>query len=264
VRVDHRNPQRVDAVVLGLRDNFRGELLVDFLKGKCESAQIYWGVNPDADKDAIQGFTYPRREIYLYSRRLLAGELACSFGHQQIIHEFSSEKTDWLLICEDNLLLCNLDTVILRLKHTHIHKPSLINFFPNRYNLSLAPFNPSKMRRNFTIPSHTKCYAINRSGVASLIAGYKQWTGHGFQADFPPFYFDAINFYFFKDIRLETDGSSIIGNRQNLKQQSSRFTRGMRFCSKLLELITVTERHVSVRAFFALKVGRLLAEKINT
>lgn len=253
--------QRVDSVVLGVEDDFRGKVLIEYLKSRCDSVQTWWGLDARKNPELVIDYAYPAREELLYSRRLLAGELACSIGHYQIIQSFRDKPVDWLMICEDNLSIQNLDLAIKFLNETRIEKPSLINFGLTKYNLSFPSLSSKFLKRNFTIPTSTKCYAINSGAIFNILLGYDKWKVDGYQADFPPFYFDYLKFYFSEDIELKSDGSHIIESRNHSRDLRSVTGRTFKQPLRIFKMLFLRRKHISFKSYIALKLGRFVAER---
>ena len=81
------------------------------------------------------------------------------------------------------------------------------------------------MRNALSIPTGTKCYAVNRSGVTLLMNLYDRYGFQGYLADFPLFYGNNISIKLCQTFPILLNNSeSLIGERKTLKK-SSKFHR---------------------------------------
>lgn len=158
---------------------------------------------------------------FLYGRNLTPGEIACTFGHTEILKAQKHSEKDWILICEDNLDFVGLQSVIDLLEGIQAKSPVLINFLSNpNYDLvkHWEKFDEFHIGASESIPTLAKCYAVNRQAIKSLCHGLEVFGFQGFEPDFPAFYKLYVDFYVLKQTPLRiAESQSLIGSREFLK-----------------------------------------------
>ena len=181
----------VFVAILGVPEKFRGARLVqEFLDKKIPFVQIN-GINADAF--AIpEDWKNRKRSHFMNGRQLTDGEIACTWGHMRALQTGLVAKANWILIVEDNVNPKNIFQIVESLKNLEIPKPTLISFFySQKYNIPTKKrlLNGSIIVRSaISIPTGTKCYAVNMIGQKILLDLYSEFGFQGFLADFPLFY----------------------------------------------------------------------------
>lgn len=212
--------QKIFVVALHIKDSFRSEELKLGLEGIQEEVIFFEGL--DARRHQIPS-TWQSNHLakFLYGRNLTPGEIACTFGHSEIVKSMVSRVFDWVLILEDNVKFNGIESIISFLKCFESNSASLINFFSDpEYDLisSSNDFNDFTIQKTRTIPIRAKCYALNKDAVQKIGTGYAKYGFSGFQADFPIFYLLSTKFYILKNSPILIEKSiSLIGNRKNLE-----------------------------------------------
>lgn len=215
--------QKVGIVVLYLHRPLRSMSLDFALEKYFEGVLFFQGFdarNEPIPKDWIRKYL-PR---FLYGRNLTPGEIACTFGHTEIIKTQNESEKDWIVICEDNLDFSGLPSVIKFLEGVQSNSPVLINFLSNpkyddvRFWENIEGFT---IGTNESIPTLAKCYALNTQAIKNLCSGIEMFGFQGFEPDFPSFYKLFVNFYALKQTPLRiAESQSLIGSRQCLKIDS--------------------------------------------
>lgn len=218
---------KVRIVVLGVQGSFRGQELVKALQLQSKEVEVFWGRN----SSQMSNLTFRSNFVswLFYGRKLLPSETACTWGHRAIMERSESSGLDWLLILEDNLSHEGLTEVVKFLENSEssLSGPSIINF--NSQSIYLLIFKRKiigsyKLGRTFSLPTLTKCYAINSKALLAIQEGQKNLKSDSFQADFPPFIKRFANFYCIDGFSIKlTNAKSLIGKRQSLNNKSNPF-----------------------------------------
>ena len=209
--------------VLGVRENFRGDELLNELSSREVSVVRIDGF--DAKKNEIPAkWKNLKRSHFMVGRELTSAEIACSWGHMRAIEMGHELGQNWLLVVEDNVEPGNLFQICKALDSITLPRPTLISFFnAPEYNLSLGGKSLSTLlsvKRAVSIPTGTKCYAVNLSGQKHLLQLYRRYGFQGYQADFPLFFGAGLSILTCNSFNVRTnDSKSLIGERSGLIKQ---------------------------------------------
>lgn len=212
--------QRVGIVVLYLERPFRSTSLETSLETCFRDVLLFQGFDARANRIPMN---WTRRYLprFLYGRNLTPGEIACTFGHTEIIMSQNHSENDWIMICEDNLDFAGMQKVVDFLKGIQSESPVLINFLSNpNYDFveNWESINEVTIGKSESIPTLAKCYALNRKAIKSLCHGLQTFGFQGFEPDFPAFYKLCVDFYVLKHTPLRiAESQSLIGSRESLK-----------------------------------------------
>jgi GR25 family glycosyltransferase involved in LPS biosynthesis len=252
--------------VLGVRGNFRGaELLNELFSHGIPVVRID---GFDAKTNEIPSdWKNSKRSHFMVGRDLTNTEIACSWGHMQALEVGHRLKTNWILVIEDNVASENLYRICQALDAIALREPTLISFFSAaEYNLSLGGRSVIKslhVKRALSIPTGTKCYAVNRSGQERLVQLYQRYGFQGYQADFPLFFGTGLSILTCSTFKIRTiESKSLIGERSHLKKQH----KIRRIYSKDFGSILswVKSEDVGLHVFARFTVLRSLAKLIKT
>jgi|GEM_PF-1854177 len=103
------------AYVLGVKSRFRGENLVNQLRGLGFDVEVVYGIDArEAEPTYLQSKVDQKRAIAFYGHRLTAGEICCALGHQEIQRRIAEKGEDWALVMEDDveILAAELNEVL--------------------------------------------------------------------------------------------------------------------------------------------------------
>jgi hypothetical protein len=215
-------------VILGIKKRFRGDELVKRFDLMGVPYCIVDGL--DASQVKIpQDWKNETRSHFMVGRSLTDAEIACSWGHWQAIKVGEEARADWILVIEDNVKPNYINEIYQALCRLQFFQPTLISFYsdPNFHlDFKKGIITPSmELKKCLSIPTSTKCYAVNLSGQRKLASDYEQYGFQGYLADFPLFYGQGLLILRSKSFRVEVDvTNSIIGSRQFLSK-SSKFQR---------------------------------------
>jgi hypothetical protein len=211
--------QRVDISILHLGERLRSKTLEQGIWQLGERVHLHSGF--DARTNLVpENWNRRRLSKFTYGRELIPGEVAATFGHTQIIRSYVQSNADWVLIIEDNIKFFGLTEIVEFLKNMYSDSPLLINFLSEpAYNdvKKWEKYGQYSLGRTKSVPTLAKCYAINIMGIKSLNTGIQKNGFAGFQADFPAFFDNYIDFMVVRDSKLKIESStSHIGPRDSL------------------------------------------------
>lgn len=218
------NRHQVLLVILGIRDKFRGKELQDDLLQKEIPFTRVDGL--DAKESRIpESWKNQKRSHFLIGRELTETEIACSWGHMRALQTGNVEEVEWTLIVEDNVAPLNIVEIYESLTSLMISEPTLISFFSAKeYNFPTRNKefeNSMILRKTVSVPTGTKCYAVNKSGLTHLVNLYNRYGFQGYLADFPLFYTNKISIVLCDSYPIQLITSeSLIGERSNLAKSS--------------------------------------------
>jgi hypothetical protein len=224
----NRHEHHVLLVILGIREKFRGEALEDDLVQKKIPFARVDGF--DAKQSRVpESWKNKKRSHFLIGRDLTDTEIACTWGHMRALQTGHVEGTEWTLVIEDNVSPINIVEIYESLTSLKIGDPSLISFFsakkfnfPTRKNRFA---NSIVLRKTVSIPTGSKCYAVNRSGLMQLAKLFDCYGFQGYLADFPLFYTNEISIMLCDNYPIQLNSSeSLIGERSKLAK-TSKFKR---------------------------------------
>lgn len=212
--------QIVNISILHLGVPLRSETLEVGIKKFGDRVRLHGGF--DARINSIpEEWSRQRLSNFVYGRNLIPGEIAAAFGHSQIIRSHFSSDVDWALIIEDNVSFVGLTEIIDFLGTIESDHALVINFLSDpMYNnvKRWEKFSEYYIGRTSSIPTLSKCYAINSLGIKSLNAGLQKNGFAGFEADFPAFYDTYIDFLVVRNSGLHiANSTSHIGPRESLE-----------------------------------------------
>ena len=218
----HKN--QVLLVVLGIREKFRGDTLVkDLIKKEIPFSRVD---GFDANESRIpESWKNKKRSHFMLGRNLIDGEIACSWGHMRALQIGFIEGREWTLVIEDNVSPINIYEIYESLASMVIRDPTLISFFrAHEFNFptrNRVVSNSMILRNALSIPTGTKCYAVNRSGVTRLMNLYDRYGFQGYSADFPLFYGNNISIKLCQTFPILLNNSdSLVGVREYLVKRS--------------------------------------------
>lgn len=214
--------------ILGIRNRFRGTQLIQTLDSIGIQYSLVDGFDGSEEK-IPQDWKNNKRSHFMAGRPLTDAEIACAWGHWQVLKIGWESQVDWILVIEDNVEALHIFDIYQALRRLQSTRPTLISFYyDSRFTID---FNRNKLkcyidlRRCFTIPTTTKCYAVNLSGQKKLISDYEKFGFEGYLADFPLFYGRGLNILRSNTFPININSSdSIIGSRKNLAK-SARYKR---------------------------------------
>jgi GR25 family glycosyltransferase involved in LPS biosynthesis len=91
--------------VLGVRNNFRGEHLVNALNSFGIKSNIIWGPSVNSDFSNISSFVNQDFCRFTIRRQIKLTEVACTLGHLRMYQEFQSSQDEWGFFLEDDAIL---------------------------------------------------------------------------------------------------------------------------------------------------------------
>ena len=180
----------VKIYILGLRDNFRGNHLYEFLKMQNFKVEIFWGYSKE-DSRELNPFSDSRKSKFLYARNLTWSEIACAAGHRKILEKALHEDIDCVLVLEDDVIVNDPDWLRSQIEASASSSfPSLVLLLTD-VRLSLTGRFKSQnsklehLKRIHSNPSPAAAYLFNRAAL-DRIRGLPESNWYGSQADFPP------------------------------------------------------------------------------
>ena len=207
----------VTALILGVKDCFRGQdALIALSKAEWRVECIY-GVN-------ARTFSVPeewrdnQRSKRLVNRNLTDGEIACAYGHLQMLKEAARINADFTLFLEDDVHVSRLYELQNWLETCEVATPIFWACSEGNTGLSLKG-NLESNRKKYSlsfIPVGAYGYIVNRLGIEALLHGYKYYGFQGYLADFPPFFTRYVKFKECPIDFVKTEhnpGKSLIGER---------------------------------------------------
>ncbi len=204
----------VSVYLLGLQNSFRGEALLRELHSTFSDVRIHWGI--DARVNPMDhSLRNDSRSMRIYGRVLRDSEIACAQGHFQILLQAKRNPTDITLILEDDAEVLDSSQLMAWLKELDLHKPKIWTF-PNETSPKLVIPTPFKKvsKKTFCTPTLAHAYAVNELALDLVLYGYTRYGFEGFQADFPLFYADSVNFEIAPmKIIQQSNVESLIGKR---------------------------------------------------
>lgn len=211
-------------IILGIKKRFRGDELVNSLDLMGVPYSIVDGL--DASQVKIpEDWRNEKRSYFMVGRSLTDAEIACTWGHWQAIKVGMEARAEWILVIEDNVKPIYINEIHQALSCLQLFQPTLISFHsdPN-YNLEFKKkiVTPSmELKKCLSMPTSTKCYAVNLSGQRKLNADYEKYGFQGYLADFPLFYGQGLLILRSRTFPVNVEvTNSIIGNRQYLSKFS--------------------------------------------
>jgi len=184
--------------ILGLRHNFRGDQLYDFLKKQNFDVEVFWGYTSD-DLLELRSFTNVRKSEFLYGRNLTWPEIACTLGHRKILEKAISENLDSVLILEDDVVINDPNWLKSQIENSVLSSDASMTLLLTDSRLCLTSriiLQRSKFKsfvRIHSNPSPTAAYLFNRAALNRLKElSVDNW--YGVQADFPPVFSRELKF----------------------------------------------------------------------
>jgi GR25 family glycosyltransferase involved in LPS biosynthesis len=195
----------VRAYVLGLKNKFRGAVLINDLSTLGLGPKIIWGLDVnDFEIEFLEGMIDQNKCRVILGRELSYSELSCALGHLEMYEEFLSDGPEWGVFLEDDARLGD-EFFLLISQAPSLLAPavlSLASFKDPRFEPRPFPL----LRENLddlAFANFFKCaippvlahgYLMNRT--AALIAvhtlrGKKIFT----PADFPFDFRNSVSFY---------------------------------------------------------------------
>lgn len=94
------------AYVLGVPDQFRGDVLVEHLRALGFETRVVWGRSgASATRGDIDALLDSRRSAIAFGRELTPSEVCCVEGHARILREVAAANSDWALVLEDDVVV---------------------------------------------------------------------------------------------------------------------------------------------------------------
>lgn len=256
--------------ILGIRRNFRGNSLFQYLEKAGVSVEIVWGIDArtfDFPQDRIDN----EKSKFFYGRELTTSEIACTLGHKMIADKARIDKVDYAIILEDDVIIKDVATILAKLELISSIKHSSIFFLMCDRRLSLRLPIPSPadnklgLKRIYSNPGGTVAYIFNKPALENLTTlPIDTWTG--VQADFPPMYFERMDMYSVRGVQdaiMLQDAASLVGLRTEVKLSS--IERFRRLILKIRLIFSSNENRygLGTRAYCAHFFGRGLAWRLN-
>ena len=190
---------KIKYYILGLQRNFRGMNLVRFLESSGAEYEIVWGLDASKD-DSYKMFRDEEKSLFFYGRNLTPAELACTSGHKIILEKSKADNVDFAVVLEDDASIIDLDALVNRLHIVEtVQKTAIFLLLYNKrlclqIPIKLKSNKSLKIRRIFSNPSPASAYVLNRLSINTL-TNLPDSVWEGVQADFPPIFFDVLDFY---------------------------------------------------------------------
>jgi hypothetical protein len=100
--------------ILGVKARFRGENLIEAIKGSGHTFEIVWGEDAQNRPRTLSFLARSLSRIY-NKREISVGEYCCFMGHQRILSNFLASGNEWALILEEDATLMKDISLIARL-----------------------------------------------------------------------------------------------------------------------------------------------------
>ena len=256
--------------ILGIRRNFRGNSLFQYLVQAGVNVEIVWGID-SSTVDISQDHIDNEKSMFFYGRKLTASEIACTLGHKMIIDKARVDKVDHAIILEDDVIIKDVATILTKLELiSSIMKPSIFFLITHR-RLSLRLPIPSHadsklgLQRIYSNAGGAVAYIFNKPALENLaMLPIDTWVG--VQADFPPIYFERMYMYSVRGIQnaiTMQDTASLIGIRTEIEFSS--IERFKRLLHKIYLIFSLSENRygLGTRSYCAHFFGRGLAWRLN-
>jgi len=182
--------------ILGMKDNFRGDKLVESIARNSLDYEVCWGI-PISEVDQLSYFRNEQKSLFLYGRDLQSSEISCTLGHRAILLKAYQDCVDTAVILEDDVIVNNFNRLIENIGESNLQaQPTLTLLLADpRLCLTLKSLRANFKKRNYRIfsnPSPTSAYLLNSAAISSLVKlPDSHWQG--VQADFPMIFSKVLN-----------------------------------------------------------------------
>ena len=201
------NNQLVPFFVLGVRSNYRGNLLESQLKNLGVVYKNVWGLEvSDFDTEFLESLMNKKKSKFLRGRGLTYGELSCSLGHLEMYEEFLLTNKNWGFFLEDDTTLDQSFDVHKLINSLPQNMPPTILSLANSANEDFEPRPFPFLERQLIIaetiefrqcgvaPVGAYAYLMNRP--AAQIATHELRSRRVYSvADFPFQFRNLVNFF---------------------------------------------------------------------
>jgi len=251
--------QNVKIYILGLPGKFRNQQQIE---NSTEFPKIFkfYGVNKES-KELDQLDLEARVFHFWHNRGITRAEAACAIGHRKIVNRAFEDSVDIAIILEDDARIPTNSDISSYTKILNTDKPILlmVAYAPQDVLLCRRKLNfqHQEILRCRSTPQVSQSYVLNRAGICA-ISRYQNSRGLDSLADFPPWYFDILDFYAIPvPDELASSNDSIIGEIGRTAQPSNFIRRLYRFT--LLAWFVEGYRYCNLTSYIRYVHGRALA-----
>lgn len=214
---------------MGLQNHYRGKKLEIQLNAQHLKFSNYWGYDGNRmninDQISNHELNFPN---FLYGRKLLTTEIACSLGHISIYKELLKSNFDWALILEDDAQIHPKLSYFLE-NLIEYKEPTLINLdfgegliFKKRTFLHKGlRISNHEIVRLLELPTRCHGYLINHKAVEMI--DFKESKRLITVPDWPYVWPVSFQYYMAKEGLVFADDSNsgtLIGDRKGLVSNS--------------------------------------------
>jgi hypothetical protein len=245
--------------VLGLPGKFRNQRDIDHSLIRQKITQVN---GLDKNSEAIDELDLESPTFFFWHNRAISrAEAACALGHRLIIETAYQDCVDFAVVVEDDGLIPTMEDIENFGSFLNSKRPILLVLAFKPKDIVFSKISFIFQRKNFrkclSTPQLTQSYALNRSAIAA-IAERQALHDLDSLADFPPWYFDILDFYTISEPQpVASELNSLIGLSGRTAQASDLRRRIYRFA--LLGWFCEGYRYCSLSSYVRYVHGRALA-----
>jgi len=270
---------KLQIYILGVEARFRGEHLLEKIKGNGYSCEIIWG--EDA-LDRPRGLSLISRfqSKFVNNREISIGEYCCAIGHQRILKTFLASGQSWALILEEDANILEDISLIEDLTKnkpgpTIMHLAGIEHilqstqeetFWLREVRTEMLADEEIVLFRVVGNAFGAFGFLINREAAKIAVAGNRRLKFPQL-ADWPSTWRYKIKFFISDKafISVESKGSELVGDRSKLlnlsrRTQKSGFILKLRGWLKLVSNVFLIEP--SFKSLFGLSFRSVIHENL--